>query len=494
MITERNMNGDKSLKKNIGFQTAYQVLITCLPLITSPYLSRVLGASQLGVYSFVSSVMSYFSLFAMLGTVNHGTRSIAACGDDKKKRSEVFWNIYLMQVGTALICTVCYVGYVLLFVEDNQLIAAIQTIHVASCVLNINWLFFGVEDFKRTVTRNAVIRIASVALILTLVKKPEDLWLYTLIMVFGELLGQLVMWGYVHKYVGRAPVSFNKITENLKPSIMLFIPLLAMSIYHVMDKTMLGAMSNFTQSGYYYNADKVVNVTVGVISGISTVMLPRMTALISSRKKKESDDLFRLSLEGTAIVGIAMAFGIAAIANEFEPIFFGPGYEECILLTIVLAPVLIIKSFSFTARYQYLIPHHKENSYTISVLVGAVVNLAANTLLIPSYGAMGAVWGTLCAELSACLWQYLSVRKAIALRKTMINCIAYFIFGLLMLGSVRLVSLLKLNLYLKVVIEVLTGAIVYLLSCEVYWKLSENSIRQVLFGSFISRLKEKKSS
>lgn len=485
------MNEVRSLKKNIGFQTAYQVLITCLPLITSPYLSRVLGASQLGVYSFVSSVMSYFALFAMLGTANHGTRSIAACGDDKKKRSDTFWNIYLMQVGTALICTIGYIGYVLLFVKENQMIAAIQTIYVASCVLNINWLFFGVEDFKCTVTRNAVIRIVSVALILILVKKPEDLWLYALIMVGGELLGQLVMWGYVHKYVGRAPVSFNKIIENLKPSIMLFIPLLAMSIYHIMDKTMLGAMSTFTQSGYYYNADKVVNVTVGVISGISTVMLPRMTALISSGKKKESDDLFKLSLEGTAIVGIAMAFGIAAIANEFEPIFFGPGYEECILLTVVLAPVLIIKAFSFTARYQYLIPHHKENSYTISVLIGAVVNLGANSLLIPSYGAMGAVLGTLCAELSACVWQYLSVRKTIILRKTMVSCIAYFIFGLLMFGAVRSVSLLKLNLYLKVVIEVLTGVVVYLLSCEVYWKLSGNEIRQVLFGSFISMLKKK---
>lgn len=494
MIIERNMNGAKTLKRNIGFQTAYQLLVTCLPLITSPYLSRVLGVSQLGIYSFVSSVMSYFSLFAMLGIVNHGTRSIAACGDDKEKRSEVFWNIYLMQVGTALICTIGYVGYVLLFVKDNLLIAVIQTIYVASCVLNINWLFFGVEDFKRTVTRNAIIRIVSVALILILVKNPADLWVYALVMAGGELLGQLVMWVYAHKYVGKASVSYKKIAENLKPSIMLFIPLFAMSIYHVMDKTMLGAMSTFTQSGYYYNADKIVNVTVGVISGISTVMLPRMTALISSGKKKESDDLFKLSLEGTAMVAIAMAFGIAAIAKEFEPIFFGPGYEDCILLTVVLAPVLIIKSFSFTARYQYLVPHHQEDSYTISVLIGAVVNLVVNCLLIPSYGAMGAVLGTLCAELSACVWQYLSVIKTITLRKTMVNCISYFMFGLLMFGMVRLVSLLKLNLYLKIVIEVLTGVIVYLLSCEIFWKLSGNSICKVLFGSFISKFKRKKSN
>lgn len=485
------MSENTSIKKNLGFQTAYQILITCLPLITSPYLSRVLGASQLGVYSFTSSIMSYFALFALLGTVNHGTRSIASCGADRRKRSETFWNIYLMQVSTSLLCTLGYVGYVLLIVKENKLIAAIQTIHVLSCVLNINWLFFGVEDFKRTVTRNALIRIASVILILFLVKKPDDLWLYALIMVGGELVGQIIMWAYAGTHIEKATVDFKEVLANLKPSLMLFIPLLAMSIYHIMDKTMLGALSSFTQSGYYYNADKVVNVTVGVISGISTVMLPRMTALISSGKKKESDELFKLSMEGTAIVGIAMAFGIAAIANEFEPVFFGPGYDECVLLTIVLAPVLIIKAFSFTARYQYLVPHHKEKSYTVSVIVGAFVNLIANSLLIPSYGAMGAVLGTLLAELSACVWQYLSIRKLISLEKTLVSCIAYLGFGLLMFLLVRLVATISINLYIKILLEVLTGVVAYFAFCEAYWRLTKSNIRKVMFGTVLSKIKKK---
>jgi O-antigen/teichoic acid export membrane protein len=481
------MSQKASIKKNLGFQTAYQVLITCLPLITSPYLSRVLGASQLGVYSFTSSIMSYFALFAMLGTSNHGTRSIASCGDDRQKRSETFWNIYLMQAGIAAICTVLYVLYVLAFATDNKLIAYVQTIHVMSCILNINWLFFGIENFKLTVVRNGVIKIASVILILLLVKKPDDLWLYVLIVVGSELLSQIVMWAYVPKFVGKADVSMSRIMANLKPSIMLFVPLLAMSIYHIMDKTMLGGMSTYTQSGYYYNADKVVNVTVGVISGISTVMLPRMSSLISAGKKKESDDLFRLSLEGTALAGIALAFGIAAIANEFEPIFFGPGYEECILLTIVLAPVLIIKSFSFTARYQYLIPHHREKSYTASVILGAAVNLVANYLLIPRLGAMGAVMGTLLAEFAACVWQFASIRKLISLKSTIIRCAVYFAFGLIMFFAVRATALIQVNVYLKVVLEVLAGVMVYLLTCEAYWRITHNDIRQIMFGSLLRR-------
>ena len=142
------MSEKKSIKRNLGFQTLYQILITCLPLITSPYLSRVLGASQLGVYSYTASVMSYFALFAMLGTSNHGTRSIASCGDDRKKRSDVFWNIYCMQACTAAVCTLAYAVYVLFIVTENKLITSIQTIYVFSCIININWLFFGVENFK----------------------------------------------------------------------------------------------------------------------------------------------------------------------------------------------------------------------------------------------------------------------------------------------------------------------------------------------------------
>lgn len=481
------MKTTSKTKLNLILQTLYQILNTCLPLITAPFLSRRLGATQLGVFSYVSSVSSYFALFAMLGIINYGTRSIAACGNDRKKRSDTFWNIYLMQAGLACICTIIYILYITLFVKENTLLFVIQALYVFSCALNINWLYFGVEDFKLSVLRNSIVRVASVILILVLIKDPDDLWIYALIIAGSELISQLIMWIQVPKVVGRGKVRIGTIISNIKPNIVLFLPLLAMSIYHIMDKTMLGTLSTYDQSGYYYNADKVVNVTMGVISGISTVMLPRMTSLISEGKKKESDDLFRLSLEGTAVAGIAMAFGIAAIANEFEPIFFGPGYDECILLTIVLAPVLIIKSFSFTARYQYLIPHHKEKSYTVSVVLGAIVNLIANMMLIPRLGAMGAVIGTLLAELVACLWQFIAIRTMISLKTTIARCIVYFLFGLLMFSGVRMVALLDMNIYIKVFIEVIVGILIYLLTCMIYWKITGNNIRHVMFGRFLHK-------
>ena len=479
----------ESIKKNLGFQTAYQILNTCLPLITAPYLSRVLGADNLGVFSFTSSIVAYFALLAMLGTVNYGTRSIAASKENKKKLSQTFWGIYLLQILSTLVMLFLYILYLALICRDNKLIAVIQAIALVDCIFNINWLFFGLEKFKITVTRNFFIRILTVISILVLVRKPEDLWLYACIMLCGTLISNLILWIYLPGIVSFEKVSPHEVAAHLKPNLILFVPLLAMSVYHTMDKTMLGTLSNYRQSGYYYNADKIVNITVGIISGISTVMLPRMTSLISSGKKKESDALFKVSLEGTVIVGTAMAFGIAAIANEFEPLFFGPGYEECILLTIALAPVLIIKSFSFTARYQYLIPHNKEKEYIASVIAGVFVNLIANVLLIPGLGAMGAVLGTLLAELSACIWQYVAIGKYINIGQTLQKCAVYMFIGIIMFTFVRFVASIEVSIVIRIAIEIISGALLYAALCSIYWRVSGNMIYGYLFGTILNKHK-----
>ena len=471
-----------SIRRNLSYQTIYQILITILPLITSPYLSRVLGAYQLGICSYTTSVVGYFALFAMLGTTNYGTRSIAAAGKDEKKRSKVFWSIFFLQIGITTICIISYSVYVGYFCHANKLIAMIQGISVLACLIDINWLFFGLEKFRITVIRSSIIRVLSVVCIIMFVKSDNDTWIYILILGLSTFLSNLVLWVYVPKYVCLVKVSTKSILDNLRPNIALFLPLLAMSVYHIMDKTMLGVLSDYTQSGYYYNADKIVNITVGIISGFSTVMLPRMTALISEGRIEASNDLFKLSLECTVLVGIAISFGTAAIANEFEPVFFGEGFDECILLTIVLAPVLIIKAFSFTARYQYLVPHHKEKTYTLSVCIGALVNLIINMILIPRFGAMGAVIGTLTAEFAACVVQYYSMRSMISLNTVLKKIMVYFVFGIVMFLGVRGVSFFQIPIVTKILLEIIVGVIVMVLLCELYWKRTNNHIDKILKG------------
>ena len=164
-----------SVKKNIGYQTVYQILATVLPLITAPYLSRVFGAENLGIFSYTTSVISYFTLFAMLGFINYGTRTIASKRSNIVDRDRTFWEIYSLQLITSLISITVYVLYLAFICRENRDIALIQSIAILACFLDVNWFFFGTEQFSLTVKRNIFVKLTSVPLILLCVRKPSDL-------------------------------------------------------------------------------------------------------------------------------------------------------------------------------------------------------------------------------------------------------------------------------------------------------------------------------
>ncbi len=464
-----------SLKKNLGYQTIYQVLNVGLPLITAPFLARVLGAEPLGIMSYTSSIVHYFTLFAMMGLTNYGTRSIAVVKNDKENRDNTFSQIYYMQLITAGVAFVAYSLYLLVFCRENVLISWIQGIAVLACFFDINWFFFGIERFKITVIRGMIIRVTSVVLMLFLVKSPEDLWIYAVLLIGSTFVSQIVLWFYVPKFIKLKRPDIKLIKKHFGPNIRLFIPLLAMSVYHIMDKTMLGLLSTYTQSGYYYNADKVINIPVGLLTGVGTVMLPRMSALAGSNKKEELNSKFNTSIRGIGLVSAAICCGIAAISKEFTPFFFGKGYDDCIVLIIALAPVLFIKGLSLVSRNLYLIPNNMENKLTASVVAGAIVNLIVNLLLIPSMGALGAVIGTLAAEAVSCIWQYASL-------KADVNCIAsigaaliYFALGIGMFFCVRFIAdHLHLSNVFKLIIEIATGVVSYGLFCIMLWIVTKN--------------------
>lgn len=481
------MDEISGIKKNLMYQTIYQILNTSLPLITSPYLARVLGATQQGIFSYTQSIVNYFSIIAMLGVVDYGTRTIASCISNKEKRSNEFWNIYALQWIVSMVAIVAYIGYIWLICRDNVVISILQGFYLLGEWVNINWVFFGVEKFEITVKRNMIIRLASVGTILFFVKTVNDLWIYTFIMAGGSFLSNAVLWFYLPQIIdikAYKNIRFQEIKKHVKPNLLLFIPIIAMSIYHIMDKTMLGILSTYKQGGLYYNADKVINIPIGIIYGVGTVMLPRISAMVESGKTRESKKLFDLSLEMIAALSISMAFGIAAISKEFTPLFFGQEFNECILLIMMLSPVLIIKSFSLTARTQYLIPAHKENIYIQSVFCGALVNLIVNLLLIPQYGAFGAIIGTLVAEGVACLWQYIRMMKYIDCKGVLIKSMIYLLFGIIMFITIRVIVKDLPSGIVGIIIEIFVGGIVYGGLCLFFWVITKNH-------TFLSILKTK---
>ena len=297
----------------------------------------------------------------------------------------------------------------------------------------------------------------------------------------GTFLSALFLWLFIKRRIGRQiRLSWN--AKHIRPIISLFIPLLAMSIYHMMDKTMLGILSTNAESGFYYNADKVINIPVSILTGFGTVLLPRISSLVTENRRQEADDLFLKSIEIILFLTTAVVAGIASIAKEFVPVFFGDGYEPCVFLIILLAPALVIKGLSIIIRTEYLIPRNEDSCYIKSVIIGAIVNMVANVLLIPRLGASGAVLGTLLAEIVACLWQCISIMKKVPISLAIAKGSIYVAFSLIMFLIVKLVgkNTVQFGSILQLLTEIVSGAVVYLVLSFLYWKFTNNDLIQYI--------------
>jgi O-antigen/teichoic acid export membrane protein len=468
-----------NIKMNFIYQSFYKILVVIIPLITSPYLSRVLGAELLGVYSYMLSVVNYFLMIVYLGIDSYGCRSIAQArekGNDTEIQ-KLFWEIYGVQLLTGMIALCAYVIFCMFCVTEYKILYIIQGLAVISAVLDINWFFFGTEQFSLTVTRNSIIKILTVVSILLCVRTKGDFVLYVLIMAGSTFLSQIVMWGFLFKEVRFYMPAVRNILQHVKPDIALFLPVIAVSIYHTMDKTMLGLLADYEQSGYYYNADKVINMPLGIVTGLGIVMLPRMSNVVSRKGIQEGNILLKKSFELNIFLASAMTFGIAAVSKEFVPLFFGSGFEPCTTLVMLFAPVIMLKSFSGLIETQYLIPCGNEKIYTIATIAGAIVNLIFNIALIPKLGAIGATLGTLAAEAAVLMFEAFMIKKSFNIFKCIIDNIVYIISGIVMLGAVRFCAYaFTFPDLIKVFLEVGIGAAAYIVCTVPYWYICKTSI------------------
>ncbi|BCJ96732.1 polysaccharide biosynthesis protein [Anaerocolumna cellulosilytica] len=427
-----------TLKKNFIYNISYQFLSLFLPLVTTPYISRVLGADGIGEYSYTYSVVYYFMLVAMLGITQHGNRTIASSGTGMEKRSEVFWNIYTVQLITHGVGVLIYLIYLLMVVKNSSPLPWLQLIFLCSGIFDISWLYFGLENFRFTVLRNVLIKLATVVLIFLYVKDTGDLWIFTLIMAVGTLLSQVYLWLYLRKFVTFVRPDIKGIRCQLKPIITLFIPVLAFSVYKVMDKIMLGNMSTYEQVGFYENATKINNIPIGFINAMGIVMLPRMTNIATTGTKEDGEKYIENSFMLVNIIASAMVFGMIGVSHNFVTLYFGEGFKECGVLLVYLTLSVFFIAWANIIRTQYLIPQGMDMVYVISTIVGAVLNLTINLMLIPRYQAKGAAIGTIVAEFSVMFVQMIWLRKQLPVIRYITNSLPYLLTGVIMMFLVSI--------------------------------------------------------
>lgn len=455
----------KTLRQNIIYNILYQILAIILPFITAPYLSRVIGASGVGLYSFSHSIALYFTYITLLGLTNYGNRMIASVQHDREKRSLMFCEIYAMQTICFLVSIVAYLIYVILFAEDKTA-SLIMIFTVISSLFDISWFYFGIENFKVTVIRNTIIKIISVILIFLFVKKKEDIYVYILIMSISFLASQLCLWPLIKKYVDFVKPKWNNILKHFKPNLVLFVPVIAVSIYKIIDKVILGFMSTMDQVGYFENAERIITLATTLITAVGTVMLPRMTSLFAINNRESSNFIDKTMIVVLAYTN-AVFFGILAVADEFTLVYYGKEFMPTATIMKFLAITVIFLGAGNVIRTQYLIPKQEDFVYLKSAIIGAVINVCINFLLIPNFNAIGAAISTVFAEISVCIYQLYKVRKEVHLYLYLKWEVVFVFFGIIMFLLIRLMPQ-SANEIANLGLHIIVGGLTYVIISAIY--------------------------
>lgn len=452
----------KSLTKNYIYNLVYQILTLVLPLITTPYISRVLGAENIGIYSYTYSILSYFLLFGALGVALYGQREIAYAGEDVVKRKKSFWEIQICRFLAAFIASVIYFIF---FMRNGEysVYYKIWFLELIAIGLDISWFFQGIEEFKKTVTRNVIVRIVSVTLIFILVKAPEDLIKYITIYAVADLIGNLSLWLYLPKYFKGIKIKNINAFTHLPGIIMLFIPQIASQIYNLLDKTMIGNMVlNKSEVGYYEQAQKVIRILITIVTSLGIVMIPRMASTFASGDREKLIDYMKKSFKFVFFLAFPMMFGIMSISKSFVPVFFGGGYEKVIILINVMAPNIILNGMASVIGTQYLLPTKKQKEYTVAILAGLAVNFVLNYILIRTQYSVGASIATIVSELALVIVEFYVIRKDINIKEVLKSSFNYLLAGLVMLAVCIMIQIGLGVSTATMVTQIIAGVLVYI--------------------------------
>lgn len=449
----------KKENKNFLYNVLYQVFTFIIPLITTPYISRVLGVDNVGIYSYTYSIVYYFMLITMLGINNYGSRTIAKSTNDNDKLSYYFCSIYYLQLFCGIVMLILYNILVLFVFKEYRSAFLIQNIYILSAIFDINWLYFGLEKFKITISRNVIIKLCSLIFIFLFVKTKSDLLIYIIIASGSTLLSQLYLWLFVKKNVKITKVKIRDIFKNFKPCLILFVPVVAYGIYRVMDKTMLGKISGTIVLGYYENAEKIINIPISFINALGTVMLPNISKIVNDSKELEKKIYasFKLCL----FFVVPIFFGLLTIGKDFSVVFFGKDFSNSGIIIQYLSITIVFSAITNVIRTNYLIPKEMDKIYVSSTIIGAIINFIINLCLIPKYGYIGACIGTILAEFSVMLVQLLYVRKEINIYKIYKILLEYTLKSIIMTIFLLIIDLIIKNITLKIIFQIICGVLIY---------------------------------
>ncbi len=470
-----------SLSANIAYSVLGQILFVATPLITTPYVARVLSPELIGDYSYVLANSSYFVLAECLGYSLYGQVKAASIRDDKEKLSALFWEITFSKALLMCICLLVYFCALVPFSSSiHQKLYFIVAMNIISNGIDATWILNGLEEFKVTALRSMIIRLINVAAILLFVRSEGDIYKYAFIMQFTILAGFCAVLPYIYKLVKPPVLKKLSLIQHIKPSLVFFIPGIIHTIFSAADKTMLGIFTeNSYEIGVYEQANKICLLCMDIICAFSNVILPRTTYLYhNSNDDNKVKDLIAKSLQAAMSVALPCAVGVAIIADRFVPFFFGARYEKTALLLKILCFNVLFTVLSNFCGQQCLIAREKQAKYNIAVSMGAVFNVILNAVMVSRFASIGVSFASVLSSAITCICILYFSNDVITVGKFVRKCKKYLIAVSVMAAAVLCLKNINMSDIWVVFFQILTGVLTY---CITLFVLKDEIVLSVYY-------------
>jgi O-antigen/teichoic acid export membrane protein len=475
----------KSLKVNSALNVFKTVLSLLFPLITVPYITRVLQVETVGVYNFSASIVSYFILIAGLGIDTYAIREGPKYRNNKKDIDKFVSEVFSIN----LFSTIFAYGLLLLSVfavqklHGYEIAIAILSVDILFTTFGASWICNIFEDFLFLAIQSIGVQVISLILVLTLVKSPEDLYIYIAIVAFSHSLSNIINFIYIQKKYCHFKFTFRcNLKEHLKPILIIFSTSVAITVYVSSDVTMLGFMTSDYQVGLYGTAVKIYTIVKNIIFASVIVLIPRFSFLLQLDRDEEAKRLFSYVFDVIIVLALPATIGLFITSEDVIHLVGGSNYIEG---ASALRFLCIALSFSLTAAlytHCLLIPMKKESFVLISTAISAVMNIGLNFIMIPLLGINGAAITTIIAEMIVCVSSVLYSRKFIHLNSltrdvisTIVGCIAIIAIGIVCACILKDNYLLR--LFVTIVLSVLGYSIILLVFKN---SVAMNFLRSVL--------------
>jgi O-antigen/teichoic acid export membrane protein len=457
------MKDNVSLVKNYVYNFIKTMMGIFFPIITFSYASRILGAEGVGKVNFSKSIITYFTMIAVLGMNYYGTREAAKIRDDKEQLSKFVHEMLIIN-GVMTVVAYCLLTVSVLKIpkmHDYQQLILIGSVAIILQSMGMEWLYQALENYRYITIRSVIVQLLSLLLMFVFVRTPDDVPGYMAVTILSTYGSYIFNFFNARKYIQWKRYKGYEIKKHIKPLLLLFFMTLSIQLYTVLDSTMLGFIKNDASVGRYTAAIKINKMMNTLITSIGVVLIPRLSYYIKKREVEKIKELIDISYNYVFLLSIPIAVGLYTLGDEIIEIFSGAGFASAAVTLRILTPIVIVIPFSVVTNIQTFVPMGKEKLIMVSTFTGAVVNMVSNAILIPSYAENGAAVATVAAETIVTVICFFNIRRFFDMKKVFKEYWQYIIATIPIIPIYKVAKIVVKNIWVRTLAVVIISATAY---------------------------------